>query len=132
MFAASARARAAYASNSCGAIGVCSDGSISALLLHHQTVDLLQDPGGDALLPGAGEVALAGGGDDRHLVVAAVKADARLRDVVDDDRVQPLALQLAAPVGDRAVTVLGGKADDELIRALGAGQGTEHVLGRLE
>jgi hypothetical protein len=39
-------------------------------------------------------VGLAGGGEDRDLVVGGVEADVAARDVVDDDRVQALAREL--------------------------------------
>src|SRR4051794_36112435 len=48
---------------------------------------------------------LAVGGDDRHLVLGGVETDVRAGDVVDDDRVQALALELLAAIGDRAVAV---------------------------
>ena len=64
-----------------------------------------------------GHVALAGRGDDRHLVVGGVEADARAADVVDDDRVDALAPQLVAAVVERAVAVLGREADEHLPRA---------------
>ncbi len=79
-----------------------------------------------------GHVALAGRGDDRDLVVDGVEADARGRDVVDDDRVEALARELVAAVVERARAVLGGEADERLAGAARGGQRGEHVGGRLE
>src|SRR5690349_1318477 len=110
MFAASARAVAANASNSCGAIGAGSDATVLSSSNSNTFVDTRKDALCDHILTRAVKLVLAAvGGDDRHLVVGAVEADAGCGDVVDDDRVQRLALKLLAPVGDRVVAGLGGE-----------------------
>ena len=53
-------------------------------------------------------------------------------DVVDDDGVEPLALELPAAVLDRAVARLGGEADEQLAGAAAGGETGEHVIGTLE
>jgi hypothetical protein len=65
--------------------------------------------------------------EDRDLVVGGVEADVRPRDVVDDDRVQPLARELLAPVAQRPGAVLGGEADDGLVVAACGGEAGEDV-----
>ena len=55
---------------------------------------------------------------DRDLVLLALEADVRARDVVDDDGVEPLALELAAAERDGVGPVLGGEADDGLAGAV--------------
>ena len=74
----------------------------------------------------------AAGDEDHDLVVGGVESDLGPRDVVDDDRVQALALELALAVGKRTVPVLGGKPDHDLAGAASGGQRAEDVLGRLE
>ena len=54
---------------------------------------------------------LSVGREDRDGVVGRVESDAGRADVVDHDRVEALALELAAAVLDRTVAVLGGEAD---------------------
>ena len=63
---------------------------------------------------------------------ARVEADAGRADVVDHDRVELLALQLAAPVLERAAAGLGGEADEQLAGAAAGGESGEHVLRTLE
>ncbi len=87
---------------------------------------------GDLGLRGALDVAIGLRGDDRDLVVLALEADVGAGDVVDHDRVEPLASELVAPVRDRVLPVLGGEADDRLARAPAGGQRRQHVGGRLE
>ena len=50
--------------------------------------------------------------EQQHLVLLGVEADAPLAHVVDDEQVDPLALELLAGVGHDVVG-LGGEADDE-------------------
>src|SRR3954467_13106960 len=76
--------------------------------------------------------ALVGGGDDFHLVVLDVEADVGARDVVDHDRVQALALELAAGALDRALAVLGGEADERLVRASPGRERAENVVRGFE
>jgi hypothetical protein len=74
---------------------------------------------------------VASGGDDRDLVVVALEADIRARDVVDDDGVEPLVLELAAPVLEGAVAVFGGEADQKLAGAALRREAAEDVGRRL-
>ena len=67
------------------------------------------------------------GSDDRDLVLGGVEANARLCDVVDDDGVEALAGELAAAVLDSLISVLGGEADQRLVRPASARQGFEDV-----
>ena len=62
------------------------------------------------------------GGDDPDLVVGGVEADAGAADVVDDDGVEVLAGELVAAVGERALAVLGGEADEQLAGAAAGGE----------
>ena len=48
-------------------------------------------------------------------------------DVVHHDGVEVLARELVAPVGDRALAVLGGEADEQLAGAAAGGERGEHV-----
>ena len=107
-----------------------------------QAPDGVEDRVGDLRLGGARHVAL---GDppapfaspwrveDRDLVGVDVEADVRARDVVDDDRVEPLGGELAARVLDRAAR----RARRRSRPASGPsrrlrGEPGEHVGGRLE
>ena len=67
------------------------------------------------------------GRDDPDFVVGGLEADAGSADVVNDDRVEFLPRELVAPVGERAVAVLGGEADDQLAVAAALGERGEHV-----
>src|SRR5687767_7856824 len=73
-----------------------------------------------------------GGGDDRDLVLLGVESDVGARDVVDHDRVEPLALELPARALDGALAVLGGEPDQDLLGAPLSGDLGKDVLGRLE
>src|SRR5262249_59194757 len=77
------------------------------------------------------DCAIAAGVDDRDLVLLAVEADLGARDVVDDDRVEPLALELPSRARDEVAAVLGGEADQRLTRLPLARDGRERVLRRL-
>ena len=79
-----------------------------------------------------GTCVAARGGDDRDLVVGGVEADVRARDVVDDDRVDPLARELVAPVVQRALAVLGGEADERLVGPARRREAREDVRRALE
>ena len=67
----------------------------------------------------------------RDLVVVALEADLRARDVVEDDRVGALALELGARALDAVRAGLRGEADIVWPSAR-RGEGGEDVLGRLE
>src|SRR4051794_7467136 len=101
-------------------------------LLRAQIVDRVEDGAGDLGLRGARDVALAGGGDDGHLVLDALEADVLPADVVDDHRIESLAAQLVAPVLDGAFAVLGREADDRLLRGARGGERGDDVVGALE
>src|SRR5215210_6410384 len=67
----------------------CLNGTASA-----QRRDLVEDRRCHLGLWAPADLALATGQDDRDLVVGAVEADVRTRDVVDDDGVEALAPEL--------------------------------------
>src|ERR1700733_15423519 len=95
MLASIRRASAAWASDSCGATGVCS-GSIRPLPGCTQSLHFIQDGTRHSFLPRARHVPLHSvRGQDRDLVLVGLESDARARDVVDHDCVQPLALEVA-------------------------------------
>src|SRR5207248_10526424 len=71
-------------------------------------------------------------GDYRYLVFGRVEADSGPRHVVQDDSVEPLALELRAGPLRGALPVLGREAHDGLARAALGGQGGYHVGGLLE
>ena len=85
-----------------------------------------------ACLPARGTCRSPVRGDDGDLVLGGVEADARRADVVDDDRVELLALQLGATVLERAVARLGGEADEQLAGTAARGETGEHVLGTFQ
>src|SRR5918994_1320321 len=72
----------------------CSSFAFHGTHVGAQRLDLVEDGGGDRFLGPERDVALAVRGDDSDLVVGRVEADLRARDVVDDDRIEPLALEL--------------------------------------
>src|SRR5580698_1178657 len=92
----------------------------------------VEDRLGDLGLGGARDVLLTRGGEDRDLIALRADPDVRAGDVVDDDHVQPLLLELAAPVFNRATAVLGGKPYERLPRAPPCRQRLEYIRGRLE
>ena len=67
------------------------------------------------------------GRDDPDFVVGGLEADPGSADVINDDRVEFLPRELVAPVGERALAVLGGEADDQLAVAAALGERGEHV-----
>src|SRR4051795_9359467 len=90
--AAIRRPTAAALSSSCGSTLGSSIGSMPLLPAQHDHgVEHLPGHGG---LRRAGDVPLAGPGQDRDLVGVGVEADVRARDVVDHHRIQPLAREL--------------------------------------
>src|SRR3954454_946945 len=101
-------------------------------LLRAQIVDRLEDRARDRGLRRPRHVALAGGGHDGHLVLDAFEADVLPADVVDDDGVEALALELAAAVVDRALAVLGGEADEGLVRPAGGRERGDDVVCALQ
>ena len=72
------------------------------------------------------------GGDDPDFVIGGLEADPGSADVINDDRIEFLTLEFPATVGERAVAVLGGEADDQLARTTAFGQRREHVGGTHE
>jgi hypothetical protein len=56
-------------------------------------------------------------GQDRDLIVLGVKSDSGLRDVVDHHGVKPLALELLAPIGERAVAMFRREPHEQLAGA---------------
>ena len=56
-----------------------------------------------------------------------LEADSGPADVVNDDRIEFLTRELVAPVGERALAVLGGEADEQLAGAAALGERREHV-----
>ena len=80
----------------------------------------------------ARHVLLAGRRQDRDLVGVDVEADVAARDVVDDDRVQPLLVELARACSTAPLAVLGGEADERLPGAAIGSERAEHVGRRLE
>src|SRR5918912_1506754 len=97
-----------------------------------KVADGVEDGAGDVGLGGARHVALAVGRDDRDLVVHALEADVGAPDVVDDHGVEPLAGELLAPVGDRALAVLGREAHERLARPAVGGERRDDVGRALE
>ena len=83
----------------------------------------------DGVEHGLGDGALVGRGRRRCspsavTIVTALRSESKpipgSRDVVADDRVEPLALELRAGPLERALAVLGGEADERLARRAGA------------
>src|SRR5581483_1385387 len=112
MFSAIRRRTAARASDSCCATGACSGGSTALLPCDPNPLHLIEDGVGHAFLPRPWHPLLGPiDGDDRHLVLRGIEPDARDSDVIDHNRVKSLALELASPIGDCPLAVLGGKAD---------------------
>src|SRR4051794_28984296 len=68
----------------------------------------------DLALRGSGENAVAGRGYESHRVFCGVEADARLRDVVEDEQVGALAVELGSRPIDARLPRLGGEADDDM------------------
>ena len=66
-------------------------------------------------------------GEDPDFVVGGLEADPGAADVVNDDGVQLLTREFAAPVVERALAVLGGEPDDQLAVATALGERGEHV-----
>ncbi len=89
----------------------------------------LQDRLGDSVLRRKRHMVLAVTLEDRHLVVARIEADLGARYVVEDDRVDGLALELGPGPVDRVGTGFGGEPDDRLLGAATRGHGREDVLG---
>ena len=85
-----------------------------------------------ASFPARGHRVLRSGGDDGHLVVRGVEADAGRADVVEHDGVQALAPELLARAGGGVGPGLGGEAHDHLVGAPALGQGGQHVVRALE
>ena len=75
---------------------------------------------------------LAGALDDRHLVVGRVEADLRTRDVVEDDRVDGLALELRRARGRSRRRRSRRRSRPASGRRAGGGEPGEDVLGRLQ
>src|SRR5436305_7025342 len=120
MLAPTRRARAANASDSCGATGVRSDASTVLLPpLLKQPSGLVEDRVGYLVLARARDLPLASRRDDHDLVGARVEPDVRPGDVVDDDRVEPLRMQLTTAICHRIFPVLGGESDQHLSAAPG-------------
>ena len=63
---------------------------------------------------------------------ASVEADARLRDVVEDEEVGALALELPARAIEAALACLGGEADEDLAGRFARAERREDVGRRLE
>ena len=80
-----------------------------------ERLDPVEDRLGDlASLEPSGTSVLAPALDDRDLVALASRSRSRRGDVVEDDRVDALALELAAGALDAVAAVLGGEADQGL------------------
>ena len=75
---------------------------------------------------------LAVGLDDHHLVLGALEADLGARDVVEDDRVRPLALELLASPLEPALDVSAAKPTIVWPSRPARAEAGEDVLGRLE
>ena len=69
----------------------------------------------------------------RSTIVTSLRSESKpisgARDVVEDDRVEPLALELLARPLDRLGAVLGGEPDQRLVGAALGGDAGEDVLG---
>src|SRR5580704_14507842 len=105
MLSASRRATVGEPCAGAGGTDACSGGSIE---LRAEPLDLVQDRRGDLCLARPLDIPCAAArGQDRDFVVVRVKANARLGDVIDDDRVEALSGQLAESVIDCTGTVLG-------------------------
>src|SRR3954453_23357358 len=96
-----------------------------------QRLDPVEDRVRDRLLGGHRDMVPPPRLDDHDLVLAALEADLRARDVVDDDRVGALALELLAGTLD-AVRGLGGEADHGLALVAPLAERREDVLGGFE
>src|SRR5438105_11673011 len=102
------------------------------LLPPAQLGDCVEDGGGHLGLGGARDPVLAGGRDDRDLVLARVEPDVAARDVVEHHRVEPLVRQLAPGVLEAILAVLGGEAHQDLVPSPAPGQAGEDVLRALQ
>src|SRR5918995_5045306 len=100
--------------------------------LLEQALDLVHDPSGDRVLGGLGEPALAGPGQQRHLVVGRVEADAGSGHVVVDDEIEVLVCEHPPLALEPSLPHLGAEADEDLAVALAFAEPSEHVGGRLE
>src|SRR5689334_21939210 len=96
-----------------------------------ESLDSVEDRVRDLLLRGQGNRVLTRALHDHDLVLGALEADLRARDVVEDDRVGALALQLLAGAGGVRIR-FGGEADDRLLISPACRERGEDVLGGLE
>src|SRR5947208_2440966 len=102
------------------------------LLTPTQLSHCVQDGGRHLGLGGPRDPGLAGGGEDRDLVLARVEPDVAARNVVEHHRVEPLVRELAPGALQAALAVLGGEAHQHLVRSPAPGQAGEDVLGALQ
>src|SRR3954453_21314413 len=96
-----------------------------------QRLDPVEDRVRDRLLGGHRDMVPPPRLDDHDLVLGALEADLRARDVVEDDRVGALALELL-PSTLRIRIGFGREADDGLTLTPASRQSSEDVLRRLE
>src|SRR6476620_9941823 len=75
---------------------------------------LIEDRNRDLVLRSLREHTVSGDGHECDGVVGSVEPDARLRDVVEDEKVGALAFELRACAVDAALARLRGEADDDL------------------
>src|SRR5438874_7589753 len=98
----------------------------------NERLELVEDGGRDLVLRRLRERALAGGGDERHLVLHRLEADVLAPHVVVDEQVGVLDGELLARAREAGLPLVGGEPDEPLSGAARGAELAEHIGRRLE